>query len=46
MNHLIYLFKSRASNTNIVVVEKSDFKKRIANSDVKLIDVSTPLEFN
>jgi len=46
MNHLINLFKSRASNHNNEVVEKLDFKKRIANSDVKLIDVSTPLEFN
>jgi rhodanese-related sulfurtransferase len=46
MNHLINLFKSRASNTNIEVVEKSEFKKRIASSDVKVIDVRTPLEFN
>ena len=46
MNYLINLFKSRTSNPNIEVVEKSEFKKRIANSDVKLIDVRTPLEFN
>ena len=46
MNFLINLFKSRTSNTNVEVVEKSEFKKRIASSDVKLINVRTPLEFN
>ena len=46
MNYLINLFKSRASNPNIEVVEKSEFKKRIDSSDVKVIDMRTPLEFN
>ena len=46
MNYLINLFKSCASKTNVEVVEKSEFKKRIDSSDVKLIDVRTPLELN